>query len=505
MKRISFFKYAMLFVAAITLLGFNSCKDDEDDDDPDPIFVEDGLYVKGNGTTFTELDIKGMLTSTPNEAASNAARTGLLNIYVAVKAGAEGFNLVQVAGNQQTVWGPGATFDSVKVATRHQDEPRGIFWRGALATTATAFTVPEDGLYHVAVDLTLGTVALAKVEWGLIGGATPGGWGSNTVMTAPFNLDSMTFSVENVAVEVGEFKFRYSNGWKIFMDAPANTVSVNTNFGKAVNDLEPGGANIANTVRGKYKFTMKWKAGAAYKATMEKTGDLDPLPEYPATLYMIGNALNMADNDANGTPDGWQWELTDAQLIPVHSNPGLFWKIVWLEKNGNFKFAPEKKWAGDFGKTGDATNGIFDKGGSDVPVPGESGYYMVVVNLDEEKIAVVDPKVYLIGNAIDSWDTANAAGLFTVDNANSVITITKSLAATPELRMYAWFDAADWFTKARTGGGTQVSWWQVEFIILDGKIEYRGAGGDQARVAVDAANYTINLKFKDNTGTITKN
>ena len=40
----------------------------------------------------------------------------------------------------------------------------------------TQFTVPEDGLYHVIVDTEVGVIAIAKVEWGLIGGATPNGW-----------------------------------------------------------------------------------------------------------------------------------------------------------------------------------------------------------------------------------------------------------------------------------------------------------------------------------------
>jgi starch-binding outer membrane protein SusE/F len=127
----------------------------------------------------------------------------------------------------------------------------------------------------------------------------------------------------------------------------------------------------------------------------------------------------------------------------------------------------------------------------------------VVVNLEEEKIAVVDPKVYLIGNTVDSWDTANPETLFTVDNENEVVTITKDLKA-DELRMHVWFDDADWFTKP-LGEGTQVSWWQVEFIVLEGKIEFRGTGGDQTRVVVEEANYTIDLNFKDGTGSITKN
>jgi hypothetical protein len=41
----------------------------------------------------------------------------------------------------------------------------------------------------------------------------------------------------------------------------------------------------------------------------------------------------------------------------------------------------------------------------------------------------------------------------------------------------------------------------MEFIILDGKIEYRGTGGDQTRVPV-AAGKTVTLDFNAGTGTI---
>jgi len=57
------------------------------------------------------------------------------------------------------------------------------------------------------------------------------------------------------------------------------------------------------------------------------------------------------------------------------------------------------------------------------------------------------------------------------------------------LRMYAWHP---WFT----------DWWQSEFIILDGKIAFRGTGGDQSRVKVAAGTNTISLNFKTGAGTI---
>lgn len=204
-------------------------------------------------------------------------------------------------------------------------------------------------------------------------------------------------------------------------------------------------------------------------------------PAFPAALYMIGDGvISSAGNE-------WNWTI-DLPMVPVNSHPNLFWKIVYMNATGGFKFAPQKAWTDDFGKTGTASGGVYDKGGDNIPVPGIAGYYMVVVDLTANKIAIADPKVYLIGNTIGSWDTGNAAGLFTVDNANSLVTITKTLAA-DELRMYAWHP---WFDQ----------WWQSEFIILGGKIALRGTGGDQTRVTVTAGSHKIDLNFKTGDGAI---
>ena len=201
---------------------------------------------------------------------------------------------------------------------------------------------------------------------------------------------------------------------------------------------------------------------------------------YPSALYMIGDGVG-----------GWSWDTVDLPMVPVNSHPNLFWKIVWMEASGGFKFAPQKAWGGDFGqpvKDLSVPSTLYDKGGENIPVPGTAGYYMVVVNLATSKISVSNPLVYLMGGTIGSWDTSNAAGLFTVDNANTLIKVTKTLAA-DDLRLYAWHP---WFT----------DWWQSEFIILNGKIAFRGTGGDQTRVPVTAGSHTVNLNFKTGNATI---
>ncbi|MCF8372113.1 MAG: SusF/SusE family outer membrane protein [Bacteroidales bacterium] len=479
-------KLSWILMAA--LLVFSACKKD-DDDDP-VVTVEDGMYVKGAGTALTGFDIKGLLKTANNEV-TQEPRAELKEIYIAVKGGADGFNIVTVAGTEQVTYGPGPDFAEVDAASLDVEEPKAGLWRGSIIETTTPFTVAEDGLYHFMYDTELMIGAIAKVEWGIIGGATPGGWSDNTPLTSSgFDLNAMSFSIPSVTILENEWKFRYSNGWKIILDADYDLgggttgIKVNTNLGGAIDALVAGGGNIANAVYANYTVTLNWTLGAAYTATSVWESDAEPLPEYPENLYMIG-----------ATVGGWDWATIDLPMVAVHSHPELFWKIVWMEAgvaDEGIKFAPAKEWVGDFGKTGDATNGVWAKGAENVPGPAVSGYYMVVVDLENETVEVNVPTVYLIGDCIGSWDALNPDGLFTVDNVNKVVTITKDLVA-GNVRMYA---------AATT---LAADWWQAEFNIFSDVIEFRATGGDQDPVTLAAGNYTINLNFINHAGTITTN
>ncbi|WP_010663546.1 SusF/SusE family outer membrane protein [Marinilabilia salmonicolor] len=491
-----------LFLTIGAVMMFSSC---EEDKDYEQIILNstkdvpslDGMYIIGSGIVFEETESAARLRMAKNEVLQEE-RASLFEIYIAVKQGQEGFNILTVEGADNNMWGPGDDFAEIPDEERHGDEPKGASLRkGSLVKTSTAFTVPNDGLYHVVFDEEVGKVSVSEVKWGLIGDATPGGWSGDTELTMEtFSLDSVVFRQEGVELLEGTFKLRYSGGWKIFLDEELDLgegnkgVTVNTNFGGSVDELESGGDNFSWSENGIYTVKYVWNARGADSFTTEKTADVE-VAEYPETLFMVGDALNMDDSDSDGTPDGWQWDLTDAPMVPVNSHPNMFWKIVWLEGGGNFKFAPQREWKGDFGAAEDLGNGEYSKGSDNIVAPAESGYYMVVVDLDAEKISVQDPEIYLIGDAIGSWDGGNTDYLFTVDNANEVITYEGPLLGA-NLRMYAghsYFEVGDW--------------WQSEFMIYSGNIEFRGTGGDQEPVAVEAGTYKIDLNFKDSTGSIT--
>ncbi len=201
---------------------------------------------------------------------------------------------------------------------------------------------------------------------------------------------------------------------------------------------------------------------------------------YPTALYMTGNGVGLDEED-------WNW-YEPLQLIAVNSHPELFWKIVWMKGSGEFKFAPQAAWSDDFGKTGDATDGVYAKGGDNIPVPSTAGYYMVVVDLKNSTIEIAEPKVYGMGDAFGGWDGAVPGNLFTVDNAGEVIKF-EGVPSDGNLRMYV------------TASTLACDWWQAEFNVIGGNIEFRGTGGDQAAVPVTSGQ-TVTLNFKAGTGSI---
>ncbi|HZK06930.1 MAG TPA: hypothetical protein VFC92_01910 [Bacteroidales bacterium] len=394
MKRISFFKFSRLLVVAMLVFGmtaiFSSCKDDKDDPKPDPEIVLDGTYVVGEATALPDFDKKGMMKITRNEVVQEE-RDGLMELYVAVKAGAAGFNIIKVEGATRTTYGPSANFAKVDQGT--VDEPKIPFWRGSLEATDTKFTVPADGLYHVAIDMGTMKVVVVPVEyWGLIGAATPGGWGDDTqIPPQAFDLNSMTFELTNVTMTKGDFKFRYSGGWKVELDTTLDVgngnvgVKINTNYGGAVSALVPGGDNIANDAPGYYTAKMVWKLGEGYTASITKTGDLS-ITDYSATeLGLVGDGLMVG-----GVQHNWD-ETVMLQTPAVENETNYTWTFDGVEITtlGSFKFREGQDWNGKSIGFNDVTMAggaaaKFETNADGNFVPLEDGLYDIVLLIEAE-------------------------------------------------------------------------------------------------------------------------
>lgn len=336
----------LTMVALLALVfGVTSCSDDDDPVTP-PVIVLDGYYVKGAACAYTDFNEKAMMKVTRNEV-TQENRASLLELYIPLKAGTAGFNVVMVAGSTTKVYGPGADF--AVVANPTNDEPKVPFQRGSLIETATMFNVPEDGMYHVVIDYDLMKVAVMRVHWGIIGAATPSGWGTSTDLTeSAFNATTMSWTISNMELRGGDWKFRYSNGWKVELDTTIDVgggkkgVKVNTNFGGAVNALVPGGANIVNADPGIYTCTMSYTLGSGYTATMTKTGSL-PLTNWTGVQCdAVGTGVSADNPNAIPDPSSWGWGnvlVADNGGIPVVA-ADLYtwtWTGIILEAGEGFK------------------------------------------------------------------------------------------------------------------------------------------------------------------------
>ena len=86
-------------------------------------------------------------------------------------------------------------------------------------------------------------------NWGIIGDATPTGWGTDTNMD--YDLTTHLYSITIHMTAGGGYKFRLDDGWSV-------------NFGDDGNDLslDAGGANIPITVTGDYKIVANFSSVA---------------------------------------------------------------------------------------------------------------------------------------------------------------------------------------------------------------------------------------------------
>lgn len=201
--------------------------------------------------------------------------------------------------------------------------------------------------------------------------------------------------------------------------------------------------------------------------------------------------INEVKPDLFLTGSNYDWGGKWLQLVPFRESEEDFWTIIYLHEGEQFKFAPQAGWGGDFGYTGTTIN---DEAGANITsssdgniVVGKAGWYLLKVqNGSTKALTVLQPNVYLIGDAAGEWNVADSHK-FTVPTTEDGVFESPAFAADAELRMCVSVDGFDW--------------WNSEFMVFDGKIEYRGRGIDQNRVNVKAGQ-KVTLNFTAGTGEI---
>ncbi len=203
---------------------------------------------------------------------------------------------------------------------------------GKLTNPGGNISIPEDGYYKLTANLSTMTYSILKLDWGIIGNATPGEWATDTPLLYDADLRILYggFSLGD-----GELKFRANNDWGY-------------NFGSddADGNLQAGGGNIP-VLAGDYSVTLDLSTPHEYTYRLDTWG-------------VIGNA----------TPGQW----SDDTDMTWDADAGVFTVTMDLEA-GEFKFRANNAWVYDLGGPLDS----LVPGGGNISVS-EAGNYTITLD-----------------------------------------------------------------------------------------------------------------------------
>lgn len=209
----------------------------------------------------------------------------------------------------------------------------------------------------------------------------------------------------------------------------------------------------------------------------------------PETVYIIGNH------------NGWDWTKCLPATL-VYGTDNVYWRMVYLD--GGWKFNSALSWDGN--EVGyDRVAGITDNAGANITrsddgnlVANNPGWYLVVITANivgrevQYSVSINAPEVWMIGDVTGIAWTARTEGW-----QLEVPTTADGSFVSPAF-------AAD----ASADGGTRAYCpieghdpWHSEFMVFNGKIVYRGTGGDQDRVS-GSKGQKLYLNFSTDTGEI---
>ena len=495
-------KKVLLLALAIVSLFAVSCNKNNGDIDWDKVTVN-GFYVAGPATGSDEIKPECVMVAGVNEAVEGKpVRDGMFEKYIVLEADKEFYLLYNDGGNKSRYGANLAEFVTPEEEA-YGDNPASVL-KGAMikGDKAPAMKVSKTGLYHIVLDINktgdLDAAGGAQIllldasDFGVRGGMN--GWGFTSSDPKPtFSNDGTTFTFKDQELaKNGEFKFSTGNYWKVTLD-DAGKVKAEVSLGETGSGLGlanregRGDNNIVVDKGGKYDITLTFKlAQGGFDKNFTYTVTCTQESTAPETMYM---------NGAQWGGDSWDWNAeTIVELVPVWGAPGYFWCTRWFDASKGFKFCSQKAWNGDF--TGDGTKGYTVNDGNCWVA--ENGFYTVLVNGNENTVEITPAVVCGMGGTVftGGWDF-NDAEQFVAQGDKMVITTSGA----GELRIGSKVMPSAPI-EGVTGDFGWIDWWKTEFIFYeDGKIAYRGAGGDQARVQIEAGK-KITLDFNAGTATV---
>ena len=275
---------------------------------------------------------------------------------------------------------------------------------------------------------------------GVVGSATPGGWGNENILDLPFYATATTdVYVAYVTLRNGEIKFRNNNDW-----------SENWGDDGADGTLDSYGANIAVSA-GTYKIEVNF-------STMTYT-----MEEY--SWGIVGSA----------TTNGWG----GPDMMFHYNSFQDDWRTVVTLGDGEVKFRFNNDWAINYGD--DGADGTMEANGANIAV--SAGHYLVTMNLNTQSYTMEEMDVWgLVGSATaNGWDGPNDKFMPDFGVNEGYYYLTGAILADGEIKV------------------RQNDAWGVNYGDdgNDGTLELNGAN-----IPVSAGTYNITLNLAANPPTI---
>ena len=475
-------KVLVLCIAALSLLAVSCKEDDQSGIDWSKVTV-DGFYVAGEATGSAEIKPECVMAAGYNEV-DKAVRDGMYEKYIVLEGGKD-FYLAYSDGGKLTYYSAQLAEFVTPEEEAYADNPAKVL-KGELiiGETPVAMKVEKTGLYHIVLDVNKNKdlknaqiVLLDASDFGVRGGMNSWGFTSSDPKPETFSNAGTTFTFKDQTLaKNGEFKFATGNYWKVTLD-DAGKVKAEVSLAEG---MTLNGGNIKVDKGGLYDITLTFKlAQGSFDKNFSYTAVCTQESSAPEHMYMNGGQWGGST---------WDWASDGiVELSGIPSAPGYFWCTRWFDHTQEFKFCAVKAWNGDFGDNG-----------SNCKVA-EDGFYTVFVNGNDNTVQIMPAEVYGIGDAwgADAWDfNAPDAVKFVADGQVMKATVVNNSSA---VRLASKVTPTEAIAGVTTPNGW-IDWWKTEFVYFDGKIAYRGAGGDQDRVAVEAGK-EITLDF--NAGTVT--
>lgn len=266
---------------------------------------------------ITKLHVVGDYNGWTNNASapyiiSTESSEGLAVGYIYLTAG--GFKLIMEPGS----WADETTF--------------GDDGTGNLTNPGANIPVAEDGYYYITANLSDMSYSLLKMNWGIIGDATPGGWDAQTALTYDSELKVLKGAY---ALTAGAFKFRANDNW-----------SNNYGSNDADGNLQVDGANIPVAVAGDYAVTLDLSTPNVFKYEANRWG-------------LIGGA----------TPGGW-----DSDTFMTWDATNKVFTVTVDLTNDQYKFRANGAWDINLG----GALGALELDGSNIDVT--AGNYTITLD-----------------------------------------------------------------------------------------------------------------------------